>query len=173
MIEYIKVNFNILINSLVSAEVKIVVTKSPLILDVVAALDVVLVLDLIAVLDIIAVLDVVVVGSVWILEVGVTVTITVVKVVVTVIVKLEQEELLVKGDGTGDEVIIFDVINEGEDKGYRDDGGRDDREGEGDFEDNDDKVVGGERYVGDWEGNGEGEFDVQLLSGSKRFNESI
>ena len=106
-------------------------------------------LDLIAVLDIISVLDVVVVGSVWILEVGVTVTITVVNVVVTVIVKLEQEELLVKGDGTGDEVIIFDVINGGEDKGYRYDCGRDDREGEGDFEGNVDKVVGGERYVGD------------------------
>ena len=37
----------------------------------------------------------------------------------TVVVKLEQEELLVKGDGTGDEVITFDVIK----------GGKDDRSG--------------------------------------------
>ena len=28
----------------------------------------------------------------------------------TAIVKLEQEELLVKGDGTGEELITFDVI---------------------------------------------------------------
>ena len=57
--------------------------------------------------------------------------------------------MLVKGDGTGDEVITFDVINGGEDKGNKDDCGRDDREGEGDFEGNNDKVVVGERYVGD------------------------
>ena len=98
-----------------------------------------------------------------------TVTITVEKTVVTVIVKLE--ELLVKGDGTGGEVITFDVINWGVDKGDRDGG---EREGEGDFEEkNDDNgnVVDGERYGEDWEGDGEG--DGQLLSGSIKFNEVI
>ena len=43
------------------------------------------------------------------------VTITVEKVVVTVIVKIEQEELLVKGDGTGDKIITFNVIKGGKD----------------------------------------------------------
>ena len=43
------------------------------------------------------------------------VTSTVEKVVVTVIVKIEQEELLVKGDGTGDEIITFNVIKGGKD----------------------------------------------------------
>ena len=43
------------------------------------------------------------------------VTITVEKVVMIVLVKIEQEELLVKGDGKEDEVIIFDVIKGGKD----------------------------------------------------------
>ena len=88
----------------------------------------------------------------WILEVGVTVTITVVKVVVTFIVKLEQEEWSVKEDGTGEEVITFDVINDDEGERNGDDGKRDDMEGEGDFEKitpNDSEVVEGERYGGD------------------------
>ena len=56
--------------------------------------------------------------------------------------------MFVKGDGTGDEVITFDVINGGEDKGNRDDGERDEREWEGDFEEknsDDSKVVEGKR----------------------------
>ena len=152
-------------NSLVSTEI-VVVIKSTLVLYVFVALDV---------LDVVALLGVVVVGSVWILEVGVTVTITVEKVVVTVIVKLEQKELLRKGDEAGDELIKFDVVNDGEDKGNRDGGERDEKEGEGDFEEkNDDNgiVVEGERYGGDW-GDGEGEGDRQLLSGSIKCNEVI
>ena len=151
-------------NSLVSTEI-VVVIKSTLVLYVFVALDV---------LDVVALLGVVVVGSVWILEVGVTVTITVEKVVVTVIVKLEQKDLLRKGDEAGDELIKFDVVNDGEDKEHRDE--RDEREGEGDFEEkNDDNgiVVEGERYGGDWEGDGEGEGDRQLLSGSIKCNEVI
>ena len=47
------------------------------------------------------------ISSELILDIGVLVTITVEKIVLTVIVKLEQEELSIKGDGTGDEVIIL------------------------------------------------------------------
>ena len=70
----------------------------------------------------------------WILVVGAIVTITVEKVVVTVIVKLEHEECSAKEDGTGDEIITFDVINDDEGERNRDDGRRDDMEGKGDFE---------------------------------------
>ena len=130
-------------NSLVSTEI-VVVIKSTLVLYVFVALDV---------LDVVALLGVVVVGSVWILEVGVTVTITVVKVVVTFIVTfIVKEEWSVKEDGTGNEVITFDVINDDEGERNGDDGKRDDMEGEGDFEKitgNDSEVVEGERYGGD------------------------
>ena len=162
LIEYKKINFDNLMNSLVSTET-VVVIKSTLVLYVFAALDV---------LDVVALLGVVVVGSVWILEVGVTVTITVVKVVVTFIVTfIVKEEWSVKEDGTGNEVITFDVINDDEGERNGDDGKRDDMEGEGDFEKitgNDSEVVEGERYGGDWEGDGEGEGNVKLFSVSKR-----
>ena len=101
------------------------------------------------------------VSSALILEVGVPVTITVVKLIVTVIVKLEQEEWLVKGDGNGNEVIIFDVIKEGKDDRRGNKGGCEEKDNDGD------KIMEDNRY----EDSGDG--DRQLLPGSKRCNEAI
>ena len=72
------------------------------------------------------------------------------KVVVTVIVKLEQEEILVKGDGTGDEIITFDVIKGGKDDRSGDKGSCEEKDNDGDKIEENNKVLERKRDIIVW-----------------------